>query len=187
METIIKEASELLKQGKVLLYPTDTVWGIGCDACNEKAVDRIFEIKKRPAEKSMIVLVDSEAMLNKYVKEVPALAWDLIEFAEKPLTIIYDQPCNIAPNLLAGDGTLAIRLVKDDFCKRLIHKFGKPLVSTSANFSGMSTPSNFSQIDEALKFEVDYVVNWRQSDLKNVPASTIIRLGNNGDIKIIRK
>lgn len=187
MESIIKQATDQLKEGRVILYPSDTIWGIGCDACNEKAVERIFEIKKRPAEKSMIVLVDSEAMLNKYVKEVPSLAWDLIEFADKPLTIIYDQPYNIATNLLASDGTLAIRLVKDDFCKRLIHKFGKPLVSTSANFSGVPAPSNFSQIDEAVKSEVDYVVNWRQSEIKNAPASTIIRLGNNGDVKIIRK
>ncbi|MBK9480298.1 MAG: threonylcarbamoyl-AMP synthase [Bacteroidetes bacterium] len=187
MESIIKQATDQLKEGRVILYPSDTIWGIGCDACNEKAVERIFEIKKRPAEKSMIVLVDSEAMLNKYVKEVPSLAWDLIEFADKPLTIIYDQPYNIATNLLASDGTLAIRLVKDDFCKRLIHKFGKPLVSTSANFSGVPTPSNFSQIDEAVKSEVDYVVNWRQSEIKNAPVSTIIRLGNNGDVKIIRK
>ena len=186
MEKEIKETVEALRQGKIILYPTDTVWGIGCDATNEKAVERIFEIKNRPKDKTMIVLLDVEAKLNKYVKEVPAVAWDLIEFADKPLTIIYDNAVNLAPNVINSDKTIAIRVTKDEFCKNVIHRFGKAIVSTSANLSGESTPANFLEISEAIKRGVDYVVNLRQQETKNAQASSIIKLGMNGDVKIIR-
>ena len=129
MEIEIKAAVEALRQGKVILYPTDTVWGIGCDATNEKAVERIFEIKNRPKEKGMIVLVDNEAKLNKYVKEVPAVAWDLVEFSDKPLSIIYPDARNLAANVINTDGTVAIRVTKDEFCKNVIYRFGKAIVS----------------------------------------------------------
>lgn len=187
MENEIKAAVEALRQGKIILYPTDTIWGIGCDATNEKAVQRIFEIKNRPSEKSMIVLIDHESKLNKYVKDVPSLAWDLVEFAEKPLTIIYDKACNLAPNAVNADGTVAIRVTKDEFCKNVIHRFGKAIVSTSANFSGEEAPHGFSNISNAIKTKVDHIVNLRQSEQSQAAPSSIIKLGNNGDIKIIRK
>ena len=176
-----------MRQGKIILYPTDTVWGIGCDATNEKAVARIFEIKNRPEDKSMIVLLDNEAKLNKYIKEVPALAWDLVELADKPLTIIYPDARNLAANLIHSDGTVAIRITKDEFCKNVLHRFGKAIVSTSANLSGEETPAGFSEISEAIKNGVDYIVNWRQGEVKNNQSSSIIKIGMNGEVKIIRK
>lgn len=187
MENEIKTAVEALRQGKIILYPTDTVWGIGCDATNAAAVEKIFELKNRPQEKSMIVLVDVEAKLNKYVKDVPAVAWDLIEFADKPLTLIYDGAINLAPNVISPDGTVAIRVSKDEFCKNVIHRFGKAIVSTSANLSGEATPQNFSQISEQIKNGVNHIVDLRHQETKQNPPSTIIKLGNNGDVKIIRK
>ena len=187
MEIEIKAAVEALRQGKVILYPTDTVWGIGCDATNEKAVERIFEIKNRPKEKGMIVLVDNEAKLNKYVKEVPAVAWDLVEFSDKPLSIIYPDARNLAANVINTDGTVAIRVTKDEFCKNVIYRFGKAIVSTSANLSGDETPANFFEISEEIKTGVDHVVNLRQNEMKTTPSSSIIKLGMNGDVKIIRK
>src|SRR6185436_15905446 len=141
-----KKAVEILKAGGTILYPTDTIWGIGCDATNETAVKKIFEIKKREESKSLIVLIDAAEKLNKYVKDVPAVAWDLVEFSEKPLTIVYAGAVNMAKNLLSNDGTVAIRVVKNDFCVELLRKFGKPVVSTSANISGEETPLSFNGI-----------------------------------------
>ncbi len=187
MENEIKSAVEALRQGKVILYPTDTVWGIGCDATNEQAVSRIFEIKNRPPEKSMIVLLDQDTKLNKYVREVPAIAWDLVEFAEKPLTIIYPGAYNLAPNAMQSDGTMAIRICKDEFCKQVIHRLGKAIVSTSANVSGEASPTFFSEISEVIKAKVDHIVNLRQKETKPSQPSTIIKLELNGEFKIIRK
>jgi len=187
MENEIKATVEALRQGKIILYPTDTIWGIGCDATNAGAVERIFELKNRPQNKSLIVLVGQDNQLNKYVKEVPAVAWDLVEFAEKPLTIIYDHAQNLPSNVMGDDGSVAIRVVMDEFCKNVLHRFGKAIVSTSANLSGEPSPSNYSEISEAIKSGVDYIVPLRQKETNLATASTIIKLSNNGDVKIIRK
>jgi L-threonylcarbamoyladenylate synthase len=183
----IKAAVEALRQGKIILYPSDTIWGIGCDATNQKAVERIYELKQRPKEKPMILLFDEDSKLNKYIKEVPAVAWDLIEFADKPLTLVLQGAINLAPNVIHIDGSVAVRVTKDIFCRQVIHRFGKPIVSTSANLSNEASPANYSEINKSLKEQVDYVVNWKQSVKNNSAPSSIIQLGMNGDIKIIRK
>ncbi|MCX6291507.1 MAG: L-threonylcarbamoyladenylate synthase [Bacteroidetes bacterium] len=183
----IKKCLEVLNRGGIILYPTDTVWGIGCDASNEKAISKIYDLKKRDDSKSMIILLDQEARLQSYVEEVPSVAWDLIECADKPITIIYDKAKNVAQNLIAEDGSLGIRVTKDEFCKMLIHKFRKPVVSTSANISGNKPPASFSEIDEAIINGVDYVVNLRQNERMKSSPSTIIKLGRNGEFKMIRK
>ena len=183
----IVNAIKVLSEGGIILYPTDTIWGIGCDATNDEAVKKIFLLKKRSESKSMIVLLDQESKLLSYVKQVPEVAWDLIEFAEKPMTIIYDGAKNIAPHVIAEDGSVGIRVTKDEFCKRLIGKFRKPIVSTSANISGKDVPEGFEKIDPAIISGVDYVVNLRQNEKNNSSASTIIKLGLHGEIKIIRK
>jgi len=187
MEQEIRNAVEVLRNGGTILYPTDTIWGIGCDATNEKAVNKIFQIKKREELKSMIVLVSDEGMLNRFVKDIPALAWDLIEVSDSPITIIYDFGREFAKNLIAEDGSIAVRLTRDEFCQRLIHKFGKPIVSTSANFSGAVAPQNFSEISSDIISQVDYVVNWRQDEILQTKASSIIKLKSNGEFQIIRK
>lgn len=187
MEEEIQHCLEVLRKGGIILYPTDTVWGIGCDAKNEKAVQRIYEIKKRADSKSMVILVNREDELNKYVREVPAVAWDLLEMSEKPLTIIYDNAGSLAPGVLAADGSAAIRVTKDVFCNKLVYKFGKPIVSTSANRSNQPTPLNFSEISDEIKNAVDYVVKYRQNDMQKAQPSQIISLKSNGQIKIIRK
>lgn len=187
MDHEIQNCLEVLRKGGIILYPTDTVWGIGCDAKNEKAVQRIYEIKKRADSKSMIMLVHREDELNKYVRDVPAMAWDLIEMSEKPLTIIYDNAGSLAPNVIAADGTAAFRVCKEVFCNKLLYKFGKPIISTSANISGQPTPQNFAEISDEIKKAVDYVVDYRQNDLNKGQPSQIISLKSNGQIKIIRK
>ena len=186
MKQEIQNAFEILRKGGIILYPTDTVWGIGCDATNEEAVKRIYEIKKRTDSKSMLVLLDSENSLMSYVHIVPEMAWKLIEVTDKPLTIIYPTAKNIAKNLIAKDGSLGIRITKDEFCKKLIKKFKKPLVSTSANIAGEKNPNNFSEISKEIKSSVDYVVDWRRSETKKNKPSSIIKLETNNEIKIIR-
>ena len=183
----INRTVDTLKSGGVILYPTDTVWGIGCDATNKEAVEKIYKIKQRTESKSLIVLVDSEQRLNRYVREVSALAWDLIEFSERPLTIIYSDPIGLASNVIAEDGSVGMRITKDEFCKQLIFKFGKPIISTSANVSGQTTPRNFNEISKHILSEVDYIVNLRQNETSHSQSSTIIKLGLTGEIKIIRK
>jgi L-threonylcarbamoyladenylate synthase len=185
--TEIKKCVDVLGRGGLILYPTDTIWGIGCDATNESAVEKIFRLKKRSDSKSMIILLDNEVKLQSYVREVPEVAWDLIEFAEKPLTIVYDGGKNLANNLIAQDGSIGIRVTKDDFCKMLISKFRKPIVSTSANISGNEPPPSFSYIDQAIIEGVDYVVNLRQSETSRNSPSSIIKLGAKGELKMIRK
>lgn len=187
MEEELKKALAVLHKGGTILYPTDTVWGIGCDARNRDAVNKIFEIKQRAEYKSMVVLVCDEKMLNRYVKEVPAVAWDLIEAAESPITIIYPEGRGLAQNVIAADDSVGIRIVKDDFCRDLIHKFGKPIVSTSANISGEKAPSSFAEISNEVLNRVDYIVNWRQNETNNTKPSTIIKVAMNGEIKIFRK
>ncbi len=187
LSTEIKNCNEVLKNGGTILYPTDTVWGIGCDATNAAAVEKVFAIKNRHAAKSLIVLVSDDAMLNKCVKEVPAMAWDILEHVTKPTTIIYPNGINVAKNVLAEDGSIAIRMIKEPFCNKLIHQFNKPIVSTSANISGETPPASFNDVDDKIKNAVDYVVNYRQPEKKNIRASSIIKIGINGEIEIIRK
>lgn len=187
MDEELKNALAVLHKGGTLLYPTDTVWGIGCDARSKEAVNKIFKLKQRAEYKSMVVLVSDEKMINRYVKEVPAIAWDLIETAEEPLTIIYPDGRMLAENIIAADGSVGIRIVKDEFCRNLIHKFGKPIVSTSANISGEPAPSSFQEIKLDIVSKVDYVVNLRQKEVNNTKPSTIIKIAMNGEFKIIRK
>lgn len=182
----IKKACEVLQAGGLILYPTDTIWGIGCDATNEEAVRKVYALKKRMDKKAVLVLTDSTAKLNMYVSDIPDIAWDLIEVADKPLTIIYANAKNLAPNLLGEDGSVGIRITKEDFSRRLCERFRKPLVSTSANISGESAPKNFQEISDIIKNGVDYIVKYRQDDISQAKPSNIIKLGDGGVIQIIR-
>ena len=177
---------ETLKSGGIILYPTDTIWGIGCDATDDEAVMRIFELKNRDQNKPLIILVESEKRLQDLV-EVPAIAWDIMDLSEKPITIVYDAPKGISKNLLAEDGSIGIRLVKDVFCKRLISKLNKPIVSTSANFSGEKSPKSFADISQKLINEVDAVAEDQKNRVSKWEASSIIRVWNDGRIKVIRE
>ncbi len=181
----ISECVKVLQEGGLILYPTDTVWGIGCDATNEAAVAKVYELKRRPDSKALICLVANDFMLEKHVEEVPDLAYDLMDMSTKPTTIIYDRPKGIAKNLVAEDNTLAIRVASDDFCRKLIGKFGKPIVSTSANISGEPTPKSFSEISSDILKGVDYAVNLQRQVINNTP-SAIIRLATDGTVKVIR-
>ena len=165
-----------MREGGVILYPTDTIWGIGCDATNEDAVRRVYEIKQRQDSKAMLVLVDSSVKVDFYVRDVPEVAWDLIDLADKPLTIIYSGARNLAANLLAEDGSVGIRVTNEDFSKRLCQQFRKAIVSTSANISGQPSPKNFSEISEEVKSAVDYIVGYRQEEMSNPKPSSIIKL-----------
>lgn len=176
-----------MRKGGVILYPTDTIWGIGCDATNEDAVRRVYEIKQRQDSKAMLVLVDSSVKVDFYVRDVPEVAWDLIDLADKPLTIIYSGARNLAANLLAEDGSVGIRVTNEDFSKRLCQQFRKAIVSTSANISGQPSPKNFSEISEEVKSAVDYIVGYRQEEMSNPKPSSIIKLDKGGVIKIIRE
>ena len=175
-----------MREGGVILYPTDTIWGIGCDATNEDAVRRVYEIKQRQDSKAMLVLVDSSVKVDFYVQDVPEVAWDLIDLADKPLTIIYSGARNLAANLLAEDGSLGIRVTNEEFSKRLCQQFRKAVVSTSANISGQPSPRNFSEISEEVKSAVDYIVGYRQEEMSN-PKPSSIKLDKGGVIKIIRE
>ena len=176
-----------MREGGVILYPTDTIWGIGCDATNEDAVRRVYEIKQRQDSKAMLVLVDSSVKVDFYVRDVPEVAWDLIDLADKPLTIIYSGARNLAANLLAEDGSVGIRVTNEDFSKRLCQQFRKAIVSTSANIRGQPSPKNFSEISEEVKSAVDYIVGYRQEEMSNPKPSSIIKLDKGGVIKIIRE
>ncbi len=187
MDEEIKNALAVLHKGGTILYPTDTVWGLGCDARNKEAVNKIFKIKQRAEYKSMVVLVSDEKMINRYVKEVTNINWYLLESAEEPLTIIYPDGRMLAENIIAADGSVGIRIVKDEFCKNLIHKFGKPIVSTSANVSGEESPNSFNDIKLDIMNKVDYIVNLRQKETNDTKPSTIIKIAMNGEFKILRK
>lgn len=186
MQQEIIDAVKALKEGKTILYPTDTIWGIGCDATNEKAIEKVFKLKRRSREKNLIILVESERRLQDLV-EVSPLAWELIDISEKPLTIIYDNPRNLLKSLISKNNTIGIRLTKDKFCKQLISKLDSPLVSTSANISGEPSPENFSSISPKILEGVDYVINLRHEEEKKYKASSIIQLSVGGKIKIIRE
>ena len=181
----IQNALEVLQNGGIILYPTDTVWGIGCDASNEEAVDKIYKLKKRAESQSMIVLMNGDKMIHNTFKEVPETAWQIMDLSEKPTTLILDKPQNIAKNLVATDNTLGIRVVKDSFCFKLIDKLKKPLVSTSANISGKPTPMTFSEISKEILNGVDYVVNLSREKKCGNP-STIIKIALDNQVKVIR-
>ncbi len=186
MNTEVHNAYEVIKEGGIILYPTDTVWGIGCDATNAEAVAKIYALKKREESKSMIVLMNGERMVYNVFKEIPEVAWQILDVSEKPTTLILDNPRNVAPNLIAEDHTLAVRIVKDSFCYKLMERMKKPLVSTSANLSGMFTPKTFSEISPEIINGVDYVVNLDRDKICKNP-STIIKLSLDHQVKIIRK
>ena len=183
----VKAALDVLQKGGVILYPTDTIWGIGCDACNEEAVKRVYAIKNRIDSKSMLVLMENAALLERYVTEVPEIAYDLIELTDKPLTIIFDGARSLAQNLIAEDGSIGIRITTEAFSRELIRRFKRPIVSTSANFSGKPSPAYFGEIDPEIIKAVDYVVKYRQDDTQKAVPSSIMKLGRGGEIKIIRE
>jgi L-threonylcarbamoyladenylate synthase len=183
----LKNALSVLKSGGVILYPTDTIWGIGCDATNAEAVARVYKIKKREDSKSMLVLMENPALLERYVDDVPEIAWDLIEITTTPLTVIYQKAKNLAQNLVAADGSIGIRFTKEEFTSELLRQFRRPIVSTSANISGEPSPACFSDIKEDVKNAVDYVVKFRQDDPTPAQPSSIIKLEAGGKIEILRK
>ena len=177
---------ETLKTGGVILYPTDTIWGIGCDATNLQAIQKIFDIKKRDAKKSPIILVESEKRLQDLV-DVPPMAWEIMDLSEKPVTIVYDNPKGLPKELLAEDGSIGIRLVKDLFCKKLITKLNRPIVSTSANFSGEKSPMSFSEISPLLIKQVDAIAEENREQKSLWEGSSVIRVWQDGRIKVIRE
>lgn len=183
----IKKAVEVMKNGGVILYPTDTVWGIGCDATNAEAVAKVYKIKQRDDSKALICLVDSDARLQRYVRNAPEVAWNVMELATKPTTVIFDEAVNLAPNLIAEDGSIAMRITNEEFSKELCFRFQKPIVSTSANISGQPAAQNYCDISEELLNAVDYVCFSRRQEHKPHTPSSIIKIKNNGEIDIIRK
>ena len=186
MNDEINNALNILKEGGVILYPTDTVWGIGCDATNSDAIERIYKLKQRHDSNAMICLVADDRKLKKYVKKIPAVAYDIFDVSEDPITIIYSDAQNLAPNLIAEDKSIAIRIPKDDFCFQLLRRFNGAMVSTSANISGNPTPKSFKEISKEVLKGVDYIVNLHHEKNCSKPSS-IIKLGNDGQVKIIRK
>lgn len=186
-EDDIRNAVEVMRKGGVILYPTDTVWGIGCDATNAEAVARVYEIKKRADSKALICLVDNDARLQRYVKKVPNVAWELLDCADKPTTVILDGAVNLAPNLIAEDGSIALRITQEAFSKELCYRFQKAIVSTSANISGEPTAQNYCDISQEIIDAVDYVCWTRRQEHKPHKPSSIIKLGLGGEVEIIRK
>ena len=182
----IQNAYEIIQQGGIILYPTDTVWGIGCDATNSEAVAKIYQLKQRAETQSMICLMNGEKMMYTVFKEIPEVAWQIIDLSDKPTTLILDNPRNVASNLIASDSTLGIRIVKEPFCFKLMEKMKKPLVSTSANISGQPTPIAFAAISSEIINGVDFVVNLHRDKIGGKP-STIIKLTNDSQVKVIRK
>ncbi len=187
MNEDLRQAIKVLTAGGLILYPTDTIWGIGCDATNVEAVRKIYRLKQREDSKAMIILLDSENRLPHYVREIPEIAWQLIDVSDKPLTIIYPGAKNLASNLIAENGSVGIRIVKDDFCRSLIMQFKRPIVSTSANISGKPAPALYDEISAEIKDGVDYKVKWRQEELSPGKPSSIIELGIGGEFKILRR
>ena len=186
-EEDIKRAVEVMRQGGVILYPTDTVWGIGCDATNAEAVKKVYAIKQRDDSKALICLVDSDARLQRYVRDVPDLAWQQFECCVRPTTLILDGAVNLAPNLIADDGSIGIRITQEPFSKELCYRFQKAIVSTSANISGEPAAQNYCDIDPRILEAVDYVCWSRRQEHKPHTPSSIIKLKENGEVTIIRK
>ena len=187
MHNDIKKALEVLKNGGIILYPTDTIWGIGCDATNEEAVKRVYEIKQREDSKSMLVLMENPNRISSYVDDVPEIALDLLEVTNKPTTIIYSGAKNLANNLINSDGSIGIRITNEDFTQQLIQRFKKPIVSTSANITGDAPAQNFMEISQDIIDAVDYVVEYRQDDITKALASSIIKIGSDWGVQIIRE
>jgi L-threonylcarbamoyladenylate synthase len=185
-DTDIEEALTILQNGGLILYPTDTVWGIGCDATNAEAVAKIYALKKRSDEKSMIVLLADENDITKYVTQPNPKIFDYIKGIHKPTTFIYEGAINLAKNIISADGSIGIRITNDAFCKKLIARFNKPLVSTSANISGYPAPGIFADVDYEIKNGVDYIVQHRQDDLAAASPSAIVKLNADGSLTIIR-
>jgi len=183
----VAAALKIVQQGGIILYPTDTIWGIGCDATNTEAVQKIYRLKQRDEAKSMIILLDNDNKLQSYISDVPELAYDLIEFAENPLTLVMPGAKNISPSLIAADGSVGVRISDHPFCQQLIQRLRKPLVSTSANISGKPSPQYFSQIDQEIIDGVDYVVDIDQHSMEIKNPSTIMRLSPNGSFEFIRR
>jgi len=183
----VNNALQILKDGGIILYPTDTIWGIGCDATNAEAVEKIIRLKGRSDDKSMIILLDTESKLPGYVKEVPEIAYNLIEYAEKPLTIVFSGAKNLAPNVIAADGSIGIRIVKHPFCELLLQRFRKPIVSTSANVSGEPSPRDFGDISSTIIQGVDLVIDFEQDKVPGNKPSTIMKLESGGKFSFIRK
>ena len=186
MQEEIQKAYEVLKEGGIILYPTDTVWGIGCDATNAEAVAKIYKLKQREESKSMIVLMNGEKMIYNVFKEIPEVAWEILDISDKPTTLILDNPRNVAANLIADDKSLGMRLVKEPFCFKLLERLKKPLVSTSAKKKKKATPLTFKEISSEIIKGVDYVVNLHREKICKNP-STIIKLGLDSKVQIIRK
>lgn len=183
----VAKALKIIQEGGIILYPTDTIWGIGCDATNTEAVKKIFALKQRDEVKSMIILLDTENKLESYIKEVPSIAYDLIEYAENPLTLVMPGAKNISPALVATDGSVGVRIVKHDFCQQVIQRLRKPLVSTSANISGKPSPQKFDEIEQKIIDNVDYVVSLEQHSTEKKKPSTIMRLNPDGRFEFIRR
>lgn len=183
----IKNACKIMMQGGIILYPTDTIWGIGCDATNEEAVRKVYEIKQRSDSKAMLVLTDSFTKVNFYVDDLPEVAYDLVDLATKPTTIIYSKARNLAPNLIADDGSVGIRVTNELFSQALCQQFRKAIVSTSANISGQPSPKCFADISDEIKSKMDYIVKYHQDDTTPSKPSSIIKLTNKGEVTIIRK
>ena len=186
LEEDIKKAVEVMRRGGVILYPTDTIWGIGCDATNEEAVARVYRIKQREDSKAMICLVDSDARMQRYVRDVPEVAWDVMEMATKPTTVILDNAVNLAPNLIAEDGSIGMRITREAFSKELCYRFQKPIVSTSANISGEPAAQNYRDIAPEILEAVDYVCFTRRQEHQPHQPSSIIKIRPNGEVKILR-
>lgn len=186
MQEEIQRAYETIANGGIILYPTDTVWGIGCDATNAEAVAKIYQLKQRAETQSMIVLMNGEKMMYNVFSDIPEVAWQILDLSENPTTLILDQPKNVAKNVIAPDNTLGIRIVKEPFCYKLMERMKKPLVSTSANISGQPTPKSFAEISPEIINGVDYVVNLHRDKISGKP-STIIKLTKDSQVKIIRK
>lgn len=186
MQEEIQRAYETIANGGIILYPTDTVWGIGCDATNAEAVAKIYQLKQRAETQSMIVLMNGEKMMYNVFSDIPEVAWQILDLSENPTTLILDQPKNVAKNVIGPDNTLGIRIVKEPFCYKLMERMKKPLVSTSANISGQPTPKSFAEISPEIINGVDYVVNLHRDKISGKP-STIIKLTKDSQVKIIRK
>jgi L-threonylcarbamoyladenylate synthase len=183
----VAKAFKIVQEGGIILYPTDTIWGIGCDATNTDAINKIYRLKQRDESKSMIILLDTENKLESYIQEVPAIAYDLIEFAENPLTLVMPGAKNISPAIISADGSIGVRVSSHPFCQQLIQRMRKPLVSTSANISGKPSPQYFSQIDQEIIDGVDYVVDLDQHSMEIKTPSTIMRLAPDGKFEFLRR
>jgi len=186
-EEDIKECLNTLRQGGIILYPTDTIWGLGCDPTNSSAIEKIFKIKSRSESKSLIILVDGLSMIERYVKDIPEIVYELAEVSDTPLTIIYPKGKNLAAGVCSEDDSIAIRICHDEFCSELINRFRKPIISTSANLSGKPSPGNFDEIEKTVIDKVDFVVKYRQNDRSKRLASPVIKVNLDGTIKIIRE